>query len=313
MAGSTVAAISRPTASLPEVTLPAAYDYTPNTFQLDQAVVYFERLPDTVQTDHIDWGFRFSGDLRRELPIHHGVRHRELSAPRPQPHQRLRHADDVRRGLHPQVAEGLLTPGRALHLAAGHRGAARAQQLHVHPLLHLHVRQLHQPRRPGSTLALNKNWFFQLGVSVGTDTAPWHWGQKVPNPFPNTVFPDTTMLRDPGAKPSVTIGARWQTRQRPGQHLRGRQCDQRRHLGLQQSPVVRHHLVSFVQFAVALLVGDLRAQPAESPQRLPIPPASSPTAAIPFTAQNEFGFNAPGFAHAAVPTSRPAPRRSSPR
>src|SRR6516165_6084021 len=39
---------------------PAAYMYTPNTAQLDQAVVYFERLPDTVQTDHIDWGFRVS-------------------------------------------------------------------------------------------------------------------------------------------------------------------------------------------------------------------------------------------------------------
>ena len=62
---------------------PASYDYTPNAFQLDQAVVYFERLPDTVQTDHIDWGFRFSGDLRRELPLHHGVRRRELSAARP--------------------------------------------------------------------------------------------------------------------------------------------------------------------------------------------------------------------------------------
>jgi Putative beta-barrel porin-2, OmpL-like. bbp2 len=40
---------------------PGAYGYTPNTAQLDQAVLYFERLPDTVQTDHIDWGFRFSG------------------------------------------------------------------------------------------------------------------------------------------------------------------------------------------------------------------------------------------------------------
>src|SRR6202047_4461647 len=39
---------------------PAAYMFTPNTVQLDQAVVYVERLPDTVQTDHIDWGFRLS-------------------------------------------------------------------------------------------------------------------------------------------------------------------------------------------------------------------------------------------------------------
>ena len=39
---------------------PAAYDYTPNAFQLDQAVVYIERLADTVQLDHFDWGFRLS-------------------------------------------------------------------------------------------------------------------------------------------------------------------------------------------------------------------------------------------------------------
>ena len=30
---------------------PAAYDYTPNTAQFDQAVVYLERLPDTVQKE----------------------------------------------------------------------------------------------------------------------------------------------------------------------------------------------------------------------------------------------------------------------
>jgi hypothetical protein len=34
---------------------PVGYDYTPNTVQLDQAVVYIERLPDTVQNDHFDW------------------------------------------------------------------------------------------------------------------------------------------------------------------------------------------------------------------------------------------------------------------
>ncbi len=39
---------------------PAAYLYTPNTVQLDQAVIYLDRFPDTVQTDHIDWGMRLS-------------------------------------------------------------------------------------------------------------------------------------------------------------------------------------------------------------------------------------------------------------
>ena len=39
---------------------PIAYAAYPNTVQLDQAVIYVERTPDTMQTDHIDWGFRLS-------------------------------------------------------------------------------------------------------------------------------------------------------------------------------------------------------------------------------------------------------------
>ena len=38
--------------------LPAAYAEKPNTIQPDQEVLYIERQPDTVQTDHFDWGFR---------------------------------------------------------------------------------------------------------------------------------------------------------------------------------------------------------------------------------------------------------------
>jgi hypothetical protein len=38
---------------------PAAYMVDPNSFQLDQAVVYIERVPDTVQRDQMDWGSRF--------------------------------------------------------------------------------------------------------------------------------------------------------------------------------------------------------------------------------------------------------------
>ena len=44
----------------PNGNAPAGYDYSPNTVQLDQAVVYIERLADTVQNDHFDWGFRFA-------------------------------------------------------------------------------------------------------------------------------------------------------------------------------------------------------------------------------------------------------------
>lgn len=40
--------------------LPAAYAEVPNTIQLDQLTLYIERVPDTIQTDHFDWGFRLT-------------------------------------------------------------------------------------------------------------------------------------------------------------------------------------------------------------------------------------------------------------
>src|SRR5262249_5938751 len=39
---------------------PAAYMYTPNTVEFDQAVMYLVGLPDTVQKDQIDWRFRIA-------------------------------------------------------------------------------------------------------------------------------------------------------------------------------------------------------------------------------------------------------------
>ena len=41
--------------------LPSAYDIYANRVELDQAVLYIERLPDTVQTDSVDWGFHITG------------------------------------------------------------------------------------------------------------------------------------------------------------------------------------------------------------------------------------------------------------
>jgi hypothetical protein len=40
---------------------PASYWIVPNRYELDQLLFRLERYPDTVQTDHIDWGFRSIG------------------------------------------------------------------------------------------------------------------------------------------------------------------------------------------------------------------------------------------------------------
>ncbi len=40
--------------------LPEVYDQYPDAIHLDQLLLYAERLPDTVQTRHFDWGYHFT-------------------------------------------------------------------------------------------------------------------------------------------------------------------------------------------------------------------------------------------------------------
>jgi hypothetical protein len=189
---------------------PASYMYTPNTVQLDQAVLYIERVPDTVQKDHIDWGFRVS-------PIY-GENYRYTTTYGVASHQLLTH--NLVNGYDfpmvygelyiPYIAEGLLLRlGRFISIPDIEAQLAPNNYMYSHSLTYTFDNYTNHGLL--ATLAVNKNWILQGGVVIGTDTGPWHWGQKVNNPFPNVVFPDTTMLRDPGAKPSLTAGIRWQS------------------------------------------------------------------------------------------------------
>ena len=125
---------------------PAAYSYNPNTVQLDQAVLYIERLPDTVQKDHIDWGFRLA-------PIY-GENYRYTTAYGLWSYQLLNQNKNNGYDMPmaygevfiPWVARRPERPVRTLHLDPGHRGPACAEQLHVLALDDVHVRQLHQHR-----------------------------------------------------------------------------------------------------------------------------------------------------------------------
>ena len=188
---------------------PAAYDFTPNTDQLDQAVIYFERLPDTVQTDHIDWGFRFSAI--------YGENYRYTTAYGLASWQLLGH--NLYNGydfpmlygeLYLPFAAGMVTRvGRFIAIPDIEAQLAPNNYMYTHSMSY----SFDNYTNTGiiNTIALNKNWFLQLGATVGTDTAPWHLGETVPNPFPNPVFPGRTMPKDPGAQPTLTAGARWQS------------------------------------------------------------------------------------------------------
>ena len=189
---------------------PSSYMYTPNTAQLDQAVVYIERLPDTVQRDHVDWGFRFSAM--------YGENYRYTTSYGLASYQLLNH--NLVNGYDfpmaygevfiPFVAEGLLLRfGRFISLPDIEAQLAPNNYMYSHSMAYTFDNYTNTGLQ--ATLALTKNWFVQLGVTVGTEAMPWHVGQTVPNPFPNVVFPGTTMPTDPGAKPSITGCIRYQT------------------------------------------------------------------------------------------------------
>ena len=187
---------------------PAAYSYNPNTVQLDQAVLYIERLPDTVQKDHIDWGFRLA-------PIY-GENYRYTTAFGLWSYQLLNQNKNNGYDMPmaygevfiPQVMEGLLLRfGRFISIPDIEAQLAPNNYMYSHSMTYTFDNYTNTVIQ--ASLAVSKNWILQAGVISGTEAMPWHWGATIANPFPNALYPGQTMLKDPGAVPSVTLGVRW--------------------------------------------------------------------------------------------------------
>ena len=187
---------------------PAAYSYNPNTVQLDQAVVYIERLPDTVQKDHVDWGFRVApiyGENYRYTTAYGLFSSQFLN-------QNLNNGFDIPMAYGevfiPQVAQGMMIRfGRFISIPDIEAQLAPNNYMYSHSMTYTFDNYTNTGIQV--TTALNKNWIIQAGVVTGTEALPWHVGTKINNPFPNPLFPNTTMLKDPGAVPSITLGVRW--------------------------------------------------------------------------------------------------------
>ena len=189
---------------------PAAYDYNPNTVQLDQAVVYIERLPDTVQKDHIDWGFRIApiyGENYRYTTAY-GLFSSQLL------NQNLNNGFDIPMAYGelfiPQLMDGLMLRfGRYISIPDIEAQLAPNNYMYTHSMTYTFDNYTNTGL--DVTLAANKNWIFQASITVGTESLPWHVGQTIANPFPNALFSGTTMLKDPGAQPSGSLGVRYTT------------------------------------------------------------------------------------------------------
>lgn len=181
---------------------PMAYMYTPNTAQLDQIVLYVERVPNTVQTDHVDWGFRLSGL--------YGENYRYTTAYGIASYQLLDHNNVygydfpmVYGELYiPHVAEGLvLRVGRYISIPDIEAQLAPNNYMYSHSMTYSFDNYTNEGIV--ASLAVKKNILLQLGVVAGSDTAIWNVGEKINNPAPNPLYPGSTFLKDPGAKASA--------------------------------------------------------------------------------------------------------------
>ena len=181
---------------------PIAYFYTPNTVQLDQLVVYLDKFPDTVQTDHIDWGMRLSAI--------YGENYRYTTSYGVASYQLLKDNDVngydfpmVYGELYiPFVAEGLnIRVGRYISIPDIEAQLAPNNYMYSHSITYSWDNYTNEGIV--GSLAVTKNILVQLGVTIGTEAAFWHWNERVNNPDPNPLYPGTTFYKDPGAKPSL--------------------------------------------------------------------------------------------------------------
>ena len=187
---------------------PAAYSYNPNTVQLDQAVVYIERLPDTVQKDHVDWGFRVApiyGENYRYTTAY-GLFSSQLL------NQNNNNGFDIPMAYGevfiPQVLDGLMIRfGRYISIPDIEAQLAPNNYMYSHSMTYTFDNYTNTGIM--ANLALNKNWILQAGITVGTEAMPWHVGSTLPNLAPNALFPNATFKQDPGAMPTGTLGVRW--------------------------------------------------------------------------------------------------------
>ena len=155
---------------------------TPNTVQLDQAVVYIERLPDTVQNDHFDWGFRLSSI--------YGVDYRYTTAYGLFSYQLLNH-NFVNGYDFPMEYVDLYFPvmqgfnvriGRFISIPDIEAQLAPNNYTYAHSLTYIYDNFTNTGIL--GTLAVTKNWIVQLGVVASTDTMPWNIGARIANPDP---------------------------------------------------------------------------------------------------------------------------------
>jgi hypothetical protein len=153
--------------------IPESYAIVPNRIELDQAILRFERVPDSVQTEHVDWGFRFT--------TLYGIDYRWTTSQGWFSGQLLHHnylygIDPVEvYGLiyFPHVAQGMIIKfGRYISPPDIEAQLAPDNFLFTHSLMF--TEDCYTQTGINAQVKLNDYWSVLFGIHAGDDVAPWN-------------------------------------------------------------------------------------------------------------------------------------------
>jgi hypothetical protein len=151
---------------------PSAYDIFANRAEFDQAVLYVERIPDSVQTDHFDWGFHLTALYGTSYRFTTNLGY--FSSQLLDDHRQygfdpaLEYVDLY----FPQFAEGVnIRIGRFISIPGIEAQLAPNNYVYTHSLLY----SVDPFTDTGilATIRLSERLLLQLGITASHDVAPW--------------------------------------------------------------------------------------------------------------------------------------------
>ena len=151
---------------------PEANDVYSNRFELNQLVLYAERLPDSVQRDHVDWGYHLTAlygtDYRYTTAKGYGsgqwVNDQRQYGFDPTLEYLDIYVPQVAQGMNLRVGRFISVPGIEAQLAPNNYIFSHSLLYAIDPFTDTGLM---------ATVKLNDHWLVQLGITAGHDVAPW--------------------------------------------------------------------------------------------------------------------------------------------
>jgi hypothetical protein len=151
---------------------PEANDVYSNRFEMNQIVLYAERLPDSVQRDHVDWGYHLTALYGTDYRF--TVAKGYFSGPWLNHHRQygfdptLEYVDvyipQVAQGMNVRVGRFISVPGIEAQLAPNNYIFSHSLLYAIDPFTDTGLL---------ATIKLNDQWLVQLGITAGHDVALW--------------------------------------------------------------------------------------------------------------------------------------------